>query len=251
MFLENMQPVFRGTRRHAPEDGGEQTGTEQAGTEKPARNRGNRLAAGGAGKGKTHMKTAGFIVSLGLVAAAFAGLLFTPAAALAGARQGLEVCSTVIVPNLLPFLVLSGMLDGLGLPRRFGRLMGPLTRRLFALPGSVAVPFVLGLCGGYPMGASAAADLVRRGDLSPRRASGRWPSATTPAPPSFWERWVWASSAPALPGCCSGSVTRWRRQPLARCFRCAAAGRGVSSKHGPKRRTGISPPRRGRSLPEA
>ena len=58
------------------------------------------------------------------------GLLRSPAAALEGARRGLAVCAGSIVPALLPFLVLSGLVRALGLA---DRLAGVLARPLGVL----------------------------------------------------------------------------------------------------------------------
>ena len=106
-----------------------------------------------------------FLMSVLTVLAAFAALLYAPAAAINGAKQGIRVCAEVIVPSLLPFLVLSGLVTGLGLPRLLMKPLGPLFERLFAVSGAAAAPFLLGLTGGYPVGAAATAELVRRGEL--------------------------------------------------------------------------------------
>ncbi|MBR1658688.1 MAG: sporulation protein [Oscillospiraceae bacterium] len=129
------------------------------------------------------MKKLYFILSLALVLCAFAALLLAPGEAVAGAKRGLAVCAGTIVPSLLPFLVLSGMLTDLGLPGMLAHALGPLFRRLFGLPGAAAVPFLLGLTGGYPVGAASVAELVGRGELTPEEG-GRalpWCNNTGPA----------------------------------------------------------------------
>ena len=111
------------------------------------------------------MKRATFIASLAVVLAAFAALVCAPAEALAGAKRGLEVCAGVIVPALSPFLIVSALLTGLGLPQLLAKAAGPFFARLFGVSGAAAAPFLLGLTGGYPVGAAAAAELCRRGEL--------------------------------------------------------------------------------------
>ena len=118
------------------------------------------------GQGEMHVKKSGFYGSLALVLAAFAMLLYAPAKAVSGAKHGLAVCAHVIVPSLLPFLILSGLLTGLGLPRLLARPLGPLVERLFCVPGVCAAPFLLGLTGGYPVGAASTAELERRGEIN-------------------------------------------------------------------------------------
>ena len=111
------------------------------------------------------MKRATFLASIAVVLAAFAALIEAPAEALAGAKRGLEVCAGVIVPALLPFLIVSALLTGLGLPQLLAKAAGPLFQRLFGISGAAAAPFLLGLTGGYPVGAAATAELCRRGEL--------------------------------------------------------------------------------------
>ena len=113
------------------------------------------------------MKKTLFFVSLALTLAGFAALAAAPAEAAEGVRRGLSVCAGVIIPSLLPFLILSSLLTALELPRLLARIAGPLMGRLFAVPGAAAAPLLLGLTGGYPVGAAATAELVKRGELSP------------------------------------------------------------------------------------
>ena len=101
-------------------------------------------------------------------------LLLMPAEASRGARSGLSVCAGVIVPSLFPFLLLSSMLSALALPEALASLAEPLFRRL-GLPAIAAAPFLLGLCGGYPVGAAAVAELVSSGAIAPEDGSRMLP----------------------------------------------------------------------------
>ena len=128
------------------------------------------------------VKRATFIASLTVVLAAFAALVCAPAEALAGAKRGLEVCAGVIVPALLPFLIVSALLTGLGLPRLLAKAAGPIFSRLFGVSGAAAAPFLLGLTGGYPVGAAATAELCRRGELSGAEGSRILPFCNNTGP---------------------------------------------------------------------
>lgn len=88
--------------------------------------------------------------------------------AVTGAKRGLSVCAELIIPSLFPFFVLSFLLNDLGLPAYLGRGLEPLMKSLFGVSGAGASAFVIGISGGYPLGASCVADLVRRGDISTR-----------------------------------------------------------------------------------
>lgn len=128
------------------------------------------------------MKRATFFASIAVVLAAFAALICAPAEALAGAKRGLEVCAGVIVPALLPFLIVSALLTGLGLPRLLAKAAGPLFTKLFGVSGAAAAPFLLGLTGGYPVGAAATAELCRRGELGGEEGSRILPFCNNTGP---------------------------------------------------------------------
>ncbi len=80
--------------------------------------------------------------------------------------QALALCARSVVPALFPFLVISSLLLSLG----FGQLAAPwlagLMEPLFRVPGCGSAAVLLGLIGGYPIGAGTAAELYRSGMLS-------------------------------------------------------------------------------------
>ena len=122
-----------------------------------------------------------FLGDLGAVLGAFWLLLRLPAAASEGARQGLALCAGVVVPSLLPFLILSALAAALGLPAALARLSAPALTRL-GIPPVCAAPLVLGLMGGYPVGAASLAGLVRGGLLSKEEASRALPWCNNTGP---------------------------------------------------------------------
>ena len=93
-------------------------------------------------------------------------LLLCSAQALESARAGLALCARVIVPSLLPFFVLSALMSAMGIPARLGRSAAPAMSVLFGVSGSGAAAFLLGICGGYPLGAATVGALVRDGSVS-------------------------------------------------------------------------------------
>ena len=84
-----------------------------------------------------------------------------------GVRDGISLCLTSVIPALFPFFVAAQLLTALGAAEVLGRAAGPLFRRLFGIDGAGAAAFLLGLIGGYPVGAKAVGSLVRQGLLSP------------------------------------------------------------------------------------
>lgn len=116
-------------------------------------------------------------------------------------KDGLSLCGNVILPSLFPFFVLSSLVVELGMSRCLGRLFQPVMAPLFRVNGACASAVALGFIGGYPVGARTAIALYESGQCSRTEPSGCWPSATTPAPPSFWGWWgpgVFGSGAAGL-----------------------------------------------------
>ncbi len=83
------------------------------------------------------------------------------------ARNALRVCATSVIPSLFPFFVLSKLLLSGGFhfpfPNRFAA-------RFFGVSGACASAFCVSILGGYPAGASAAADLYRSGAITKQDA---------------------------------------------------------------------------------
>lgn len=127
-------------------------------------------------------KQLAFILSCAAALGGLAAIILAPADAADGVRSGLELCAQTIIPSLLPFFVLSGLICELGLPRLLSRAAARPMGALFGVSGAGCVPFVLGLTGGYPVGAAAVARLVRGGELSPREGERMLPFCNNTGP---------------------------------------------------------------------
>ena len=106
-----------------------------------------------------------------LAAAALLALLGWPEAASGGVRGGLATCGGVIIPSLFPFFVLSAAVSELGIPQRLARRLAEPMSRLFGVSGAGASALVLGVLGGYPLGAASAADMAGRGVITSEECS--------------------------------------------------------------------------------
>lgn len=83
----------------------------------------------------------------------------------AAAAEGLALCGRAVIPALFPFMAASTMLVSLG----FGEWVSPRLSglmRLYRLPGPAGSALLLGLVGGYPIGARTAAELRKKGLLT-------------------------------------------------------------------------------------
>ena len=81
------------------------------------------------------------------------------------AAAGLLLCGRSVIPALFPFMAASTMLVSLG----FGQWAAPRLAglmNLYRLPGPAGSALLLGLVGGYPIGARTAAELHKKGLLT-------------------------------------------------------------------------------------
>lgn len=83
----------------------------------------------------------------------------------AAAAEGLALCGRSVIPALFPFMAASTMLVSMG----FGEWVSPRLAglmNLYRLPGPAGSALLLGLVGGYPIGARTAAELHKKGLLT-------------------------------------------------------------------------------------
>ena len=99
------------------------------------------------------------------------GLILCTGAVSAAAADTIVLCGRVVIPSLFPFLVLSSLCLSTGMGRGLCRLLSHPMERLFHLPGSGAPALVLGLIGGYPVGARTVFDLYDRKGCSAEECS--------------------------------------------------------------------------------
>lgn len=82
------------------------------------------------------------------------------------AAAALALCAQSVIPALFPFFVVSNLLLTFGFGNWAAPLFSGFMTPLFRLPGAAASPLLLGLIGGYPIGAQTAVTLYRRGELT-------------------------------------------------------------------------------------
>lgn len=117
-------------------------------------------------------------VTRGSAAGFAAALLFAlllcafPEAAAAGARQGLSLCGSTLIPALFPMLFVTDY------------LFAHLSARRLPSAVKLGCGTVFSLVGGFPMGARALCAMVKQGDLSPKRAG--------------WLLAAWVNAGPAF-----------------------------------------------------
>lgn len=87
-----------------------------------------------------------------------------------GAVNGIEMCLSVLVPSLFPFMALSSFIVKSGLSQTLGRPFRPVMNKIFGLDACYAPVLLLSLIGGYPIGARGIAELYESGQTNLHQA---------------------------------------------------------------------------------
>ena len=106
------------------------------------------------------------ICSLGTLAA----LILSSGTVLDSCKAALGLCAELIIPSLFPFFVVSIILNRLGLPGFLARVCTPAARFLFGVSGAGSSALIMGLMGGYPLGAAYIADMHESGAIDTAEA---------------------------------------------------------------------------------
>lgn len=86
-----------------------------------------------------------------------------------GAKIGLNYCLETLIPSLFPFIIVSLFAVYSGVSEKLGKLLSPITKILFGLPGEAGSAILIGLLGGYPTGANGIMALYKKGVISKRQ----------------------------------------------------------------------------------
>lgn len=128
------------------------------------------------------MKKTGVLLLSVLIVLLGVGLLVDAFLVADGVRRGLEVCGSVLIPALFPFMVLSCFLVGTDMARLLSIPLTPVTTRVFRLPAHLGATVLLSLIGGYPVGAKMVANLLDRGEIDEATARRMLCFCVNPSP---------------------------------------------------------------------
>lgn len=93
-------------------------------------------------------------------------LLRYPALSLQYASTGLILWFRKMIPTLLPFMILSGIMISMNLTARFVRLLHPILHFFYGTTPNGSYTLLMGFLCGFPMGARIAGELRRGGRIS-------------------------------------------------------------------------------------
>lgn len=119
--------------------------------------------------------------------------------ALKGAADGMELCIKTVIPSLFPFLFLTGIITT-SLTEPLGVILRPLGK-IFAIPEGAESTLILGILGGYPIGAQAIHSIYKTGFIDKDTARRMVSFCNNPGPAfifgmagclfhSVWIPWV-------------------------------------------------------------
>lgn len=97
-------------------------------------------------------------------------ILTNSALSLSYASMGLELWFQKMVPSLLPFMILSGIMVRLNLTEKLAMSIYPVVGRIYRVRKNVCYCMLLGFLCGFPMGAKVTGELLERGQLTHREA---------------------------------------------------------------------------------
>lgn len=89
---------------------------------------------------------------------------------LIAARDGLLLWANNIVPSLLPFFIATELLNYTNIIFYVGKLLNPIMRPLFNIPGVCSYALLMGIISGYPTGAKIVVNLIENNLCSKEEA---------------------------------------------------------------------------------
>ena len=98
-------------------------------------------------------------------------LLTYPVESLAFSLTGLQLWFNKMIPALLPFMILSGIVIRLNLTESFARILCPIFQPLLHVSINAVYVIFMGFLCGFPMGARVIADLYSQNKLTRKEAS--------------------------------------------------------------------------------
>ena len=97
-------------------------------------------------------------------------MLAFPMASLEGAKSGLMLWFETVLPALLPFMILSGLLIRLRVTRAVSVFLYPVLKHIFPISKEGCYPVFIGFLSGIPVGAKTTADMLEQKLLSKKEA---------------------------------------------------------------------------------
>jgi len=82
---------------------------------------------------------------------------------LLASKSGLMLWANNVIPSLLPFFIATELLSYTNVVTTLGRLLNPIMKPIFNVPGVGSYALIMGIISGYPTGAKIVTDLREKG----------------------------------------------------------------------------------------
>lgn len=93
-------------------------------------------------------------------------LVFNTTICLEAAKEGISLWINVVFPSLFPFFIASSMLISSGAANSFGKILAPITNKLFKASGESGYIMATSMLSGYPMGPRLCSQMYSKGYLT-------------------------------------------------------------------------------------
>ena len=110
------------------------------------------------------------------------GLLIFPKEASDGIKAGFGLLGSDLLPSLFPFMVISAYVCENKLIHKLASFLDKLTKKTFKTNGYGIIAFILGIMGGYPVGAKVIRDYYVTGKLNQNEAERLFYWCINPSP---------------------------------------------------------------------
>lgn len=107
---------------------------------------------------------------------------FFPSISFQGAQRGLLLWFQTVLPSLFPFMLLSNLMVTYQISRSISSLFYPIFRLFLPIKKEAAYPLVIGLLSGYPVGAKACNDLLKKNEITKKDAQFILPLCNNASP---------------------------------------------------------------------
>ncbi len=114
------------------------------------------------------MKKRKFLILILLILIFF--LVLNPAQNIDSFFMGISVWATALLPALFPFFFFTKLLAHLHFPQDLGRILSPITKKLYNTDGISGYIFAMSILSGYPVGAKLTADFYESQLISREQA---------------------------------------------------------------------------------
>ncbi len=86
------------------------------------------------------------------------------------AFHGFSLWYSKMIPTLVPFMIISGVLIRMNLSSKFANILHPLLKRLYKCSKNVSYAIIIGFLCGFPMGAKVTAELLEKQKITHKEA---------------------------------------------------------------------------------